>query len=412
METTVSGRIAVTVEEGVEQLLSHCTKEIIEDVPLMRATGRVLARDFYSIFPIPHFRKAAMDGYAVHFSKIASATPRKPVVLPVTSELRAGSSMLHEGNQAAVRIYTGAPVPEIYDTVIMQEAVLSLEEEYPNVRFPHPTERGKHIAEIGEDIREGTLILDEGTVITAKEVSILASFGLHEVGVYRKPTVAIIPIGDELQLPGELLKPNHLYESNGFMLEARLKEIGANCLRYDPVPDHPFLIHSAIQTALMDADVILTCGGVSVGKYDYMLQVMKEISNQTLFTQVLLRPGSPTSAFVVNKKLSLHLSGNPSACFTGFELFVKPALLFKSGRKKFRNEVVEALLADDVRKPCPYPRYVRSFAEVRNSTLYVMPLTNDKSGNIAAFANTNALTLIPSGGQGAKKGDKVQLFQI
>lgn len=412
METNKQMRKIVTVDQAVALLLTYSKKQPSEKVSLMESMGRVLANDFHSMFPLPSFRKAAMDGYAVAFSDIEQATPDKPVVLQVTTEIKPGRADLPVGDHPTVRIFTGAPVHERYDTVIMQEAVVALHAEIPFVRFPFPSERGKHIAEIGEDIPEGIRILTQGTVLSSKEIVILASFGVQEIEVYRKPIVAVIPIGDELQLPGEPLKPFHLYESNGFMLEAKLKELGANCIRYAPLPDVPACISQVIQSALNDVDFIITTGGVSVGKYDYILDIMEGLSAEPLFTKVLIRPGAPTSAFKVKDKISFHLSGNPSACFVGFELLVKPKLLFELGCKKFRSDPVEAILEEDVRKPSPHPRYLRSFAEIRKGILYVTPLSKDQSGNIAAFASANALSLIPSGGNGAAKGQVVQMKWI
>jgi molybdopterin molybdotransferase len=285
-------------------------------------------------------------------------------------------------------------------------------DEIPFARFPFPSERGKHIAEIGEDIPAGTCVITQGTVISSKEIAILASFGLQNMEVFRKPMVAVIPIGDELQVPGETLRQYHLYESNGFMLEARLIESGADCKRYPPVADDPICISQAIQEALLEADFIITSGGVSVGKYDYILQVMEDMSAVPLFTKVLMRPGAPTSAFLVKDKLSIHLSGNPSACFVGYELFVKPMLLFKSVCKTYCSEHIEAILDADVGKPCPYPRFLRSYAEIRKGVLYVTPLSIDRSGNIAAFAKANAMCLIPPGGSGAVRGQIVQMQWI
>jgi molybdopterin molybdotransferase len=412
MEVTNQLRKVIAVDKAIDLLLSHSYKQTIEKVPLTESVGRVLANDFFSTFPLPSFRKAAMDGYAVTYSDIEQATPDKPVLLKVTTEIKAGKSDLPDGDHPTVRIFTGAPVYERYDTVIMQEAVVVLPEETPFVRFSFPTERGKHVAEIGEDIPENTCILTQGTVLGAKEIVILASFGIEEIKVYCKPIVAVIPIGDELQLPGEALRPYHLYESNGFMLEAKLKELGANCIRYAPLPDEPICISRAIQAALDEADFVITTGGVSVGKYDYILDVMKGLSAKLLFTKVLMRPGTPTSAFKIKDKLSFHLSGNPSACFVGFELFVKPILLFELGCAKYRSDTVEAHLEENVNKPSAYPRYLRSFAEIRKGTLYVTPLSKDQSGNIAAFARANALTLIPAGGSGATKDQLVQMQWI
>ena len=192
MEGNLHIRESGTVEEGVERLLEYTRRQPREKVRLSEAAGRILADDFYSLFPIPSFRKSAMDGYAVRFSDIEQVSADRPVELQAIEEIRAGMVNLPTSGHSAVRIFTGAPLPEPYDTVVMQEAVLAPEDDAPTVRFSIPTERGKHIADIGEDIPQGTCVLEKGTVLSAKEIAILASFGTRDIEVSRNPHAAVI----------------------------------------------------------------------------------------------------------------------------------------------------------------------------------------------------------------------------
>lgn len=407
-----------SVAKAVSLLVKEMREPASEEVPLEEAGGRVLARDVRSPIAVPPFRRAAMDGYAVRHASVAGASSENQVRLEIAGEIRSGDGSDHapyvEAPGVAIRIFTGAPVPEGYDAVIMQEqATLSKSAGgKPCIRVDRPAAKGQHIAERGEDIPEGLPVLYLGAAIRAKEIAILASLGIRSVPVYRKPVVAIIPIGDELEHPGSPLKPGRIYDANGFMVSARLRELGAETLQRAPVPDALLAIQAEMRRALEEADAVITIGGVSVGDYDYVRRAVAAVGGKPLFTKVLMRPGTPTSAYTADGKVMMCLSGNPSACFAGLELLVRQAVLKAAGRTEYGTEWLDGRLVDAIKKPCPYPRFARAFAYRENKEWLIEPLHHDKSGNVAAFARANALVCIPASGGGAAPGQEVRFLTI
>lgn len=390
----------------------------MEETPLEDSLSRVLALDFESPFSLPPFRRAAMDGYAIFSASSIHASKEQPVLLKVSDEIRAGQWNPSNSSEPelldSVRIFTGAPVPTGYDAIVMQETVQERRglRSYPAIQIDRACPKGQHIAEKGEDVPQGMKMLYRGTAIKAKEIAVLASFGQDSITVYRKPVVAIIPVGDELALPGESLQAGSIFDANSFMVSARLRELGANVIRQAPIADCQFTIEAAMKAALDTADLVVTIGGVSVGDYDFVKRAAESIGGSPLFTKVLMRPGTPTSAYLLGSKLMICLSGNPSACFTGVELLLRPIVLKASGRNDYRSEWMEGRLIDSIPKPSPYPRYARAFVYRHEKEWLVEPLRNDKSGNIAAFARANALMLIKAGGAGAAAGEEVRWITL
>ncbi|WP_080839127.1 gephyrin-like molybdotransferase Glp [Cohnella massiliensis] len=409
----------VTVEQALDLLCSVSHVPLSEPVPIEEASGRVLAEEFRSPFPMPPYRRAAMDGYAVRAASIASATPERPARLSVVREIKAGDDAGNDGNIGAgagnaLRVFTGAPVPDEYDTVVMQETVVleSGDDANGTIRVDRASPEGKHVAEAGEDIPKGKTVLTRGTPLGAKEIGLLAAFGCTEVQAYAKPKAVVLPIGDELIGPDQPPTPYRIYDANGFMLEARLKELGASVTRREPLPDDPEAIAHGLEQALRKADIVVTTGGISVGKYDHAARALNRIGASPLFTKVAMRPGTPTSAYAYREKRVICLSGNPSACFAGMELLLKPFVVSRTGRTDYMNEWTVGQLLDPVAKPSPYPRYIRCRAEIFGDNCLVAPLGNDKSGNMAAFADANALALIPAGGRGAERGERVRVLRL
>lgn len=418
MNTSTDVLQALTVNDAANLLCSLVEPERkIEQIGMHEALGKVLADDYITPFPMPPFRRAAMDGYAVRYKDIYKACSEHPVTLEVAGEIKAGSSMdvpNYTSRKISARIFTGAPVPDGWDTVIVQEAI-PIEERLriPDAITLHKSFRqGEHIAEAGEDMLEGTVALAKGERIGAKEIAILASFGQSKISVYEQPSVCIIPIGDELLTLGMPLIPSHIYDANSHMVAARLQELGANVHRMNPVPDHIDAIECAINLARSQSAIVITIGGVSVGEYDFVAQAAEQAGGEALFRKVLMRPGKPTSAFKLDNQLIISLSGNPSACFAGLELLVKPVINKAGGIYSYSNQFEQAILTADVVKGCPVTRFVRSKVYLQEGKLFVEPLGRDRSGNIAAFAYANALAVIPPGARGASKGEIVNLLHI
>ncbi|WP_336787063.1 molybdopterin molybdotransferase MoeA [Paenibacillus sp. MMO-177] len=424
MTTLQKQQLVVSVEEAIRHLCEGVFPVRTEKLPLEDCVGRVLAEDFFTPFPMPPFRRAAMDGYAVRSQTLLGAGPGHEVMLRVIAEVKAGTSKEWAqectadrpvNDRDAVRIFTGAPVPHRYDTVVMQEVVTPINGEdgkplWIGIDRPHPV--GRHIAEAGEDLAPGMLILVKGTVIGAKEMAVLASYGQAEAVVHAKPRIVVLPVGDELQEPGTALSANRIYDANGLVVYSFLKQLGAQVTRRKPVPDHPAILANEIRLAAEQAEVVITTGGISVGDHDYVERSAASAGFEPLFTKVLMRPGTPTSAFKNGDCLLLGLSGNPSACYSGLELLVKPAVQWLKGMKNYRNQWLKGKLEDSVGKPCPYSRYIRSIAAMELGVWRISPMPNDKSGNIAAFAEANAIAVIPAGGRGAAKGEIVSFLLL
>jgi molybdopterin molybdotransferase len=418
---TISDSLTASVSIAVMKMVKVVQAPLSEEVSLEASLSRVLAADFQSPFPLPPFRRAAMDGYAVVSIATLGASREHPVRLKVSHEIRAGQLQdAPEEKEAtpqlmeAVRIFTGAPVPAGYDAIVMQEAAVARKDllGIPSIQIDRTSPKGQHIAEKGEDVPQGLNILYRGTAIKAKEIAVLASFGQSEVHVYKKPMVAVIPVGDELAVPGYELRPSQIFDANSFMVGARLCELGSEVQRYKPIADCQETIETTISDALHLADIVVTIGGVSVGEYDFVKQASIAIGGEPLFTKVLMRPGTPASAYRIGNKLLLCLSGNPSACFTGSELLLRPIVMKATGRNDYRQEWLEGRLTDSIDKPSPYPRYIRAFVYRNGKEWMIEPLRNDKSGNVAAFARANALALIQAGGSGADAGQEVRWVSL
>lgn len=410
--------LTASVSIAVMKMTRDRKEPVTETVSLEDSLSRVLAYDFESPFSLPPFRRAAMDGYAICASASTGATREKPVLLHVRDEVRAGQAeidfSMDSGIMNAVRIFTGAPVPSDYDCIVMQETAVARKDlrDFPSVQIDRSYQKGQHIAKKGEDVPQGMKVLYRGASIKAKEIAVLASFGQTDVSVYRKPVVSILPVGDELALPGEALQSGQIYDANSFMVSARLRELGAEVIRHSPIPDCPKMLEVAIKDALDKADIVVTTGGVSVGDYDYVKLAAESLGGDAIFTKVVMRPGTPTSAYQFGPKLLVCLSGNPSACFAGVELLLRPVVLKAAGRNEYRSEWLEGKLIDSIQKPSPYPRYARAFVYRAEKEWMVEPLRNDKSGNVAAFARANALVLIQAGGAGAEAGQEVRFVSL
>ncbi|SFE17572.1 molybdopterin molybdotransferase [Paenibacillus algorifonticola] len=421
----------LSVNEAVHCLIERTLPGKVEQVLLQKAAQRVLAEDFYSPFPMPPFRRAAMDGYALHAAFTQTASPGNPIRLIVTGEVQAGAGEIawHTGSGkrplineqlTAVRIFTGAPVPVGFDAVIRQEEIQSPSLQgqkldaaawgMSQIQINQPVQPGKNIAEAGEDLAENSLVIKKGTLLGSKEIAILASYGQERASVVARPIVAIIPVGDELLLPGQLLQPNRIYDANGFAVEAFLQEQGASVIRSLPIKDDAEVIADAIKQAAEQADLVITTGGISVGDYDCVARAADRLGFEPLFTKVMMRPGPHSSAFIHRGKLLISLSGNPAACYTGLVLLVKPLTQHLIGLNGSTVEWKQAVLMDNVDKPSPYPRYIRAFVWMEEGEWRVRPLPNDKSGNIAAFAGANALAAIP--GEGLQAGRQAAFLSL
>lgn len=410
------GRKVISVEEARSLIYEYVKHTDIESVPLTSAFGRRLAMDIYADHPVPHFRRSGVDGYAVCSKDIEQATPETPVVLRVIERIPSGTvpqCTIHSG--MAARIMTGASVPDGADAVVMLEMTDSMQDtgmSAAHVSIKKNIPAASNITPVAGEIGLGDLLLEQGTQIGPGEAAILATFGFSEVSVFQKPRVGIFSTGSELLNVADMLQPGRIRNSNSYMLAAQVEAAGGSAVIMQALSDDVEQVEAALEEAFPKVDFVLTSGGVSVGDYDVLVDVFARFDGKLLFNKVAMRPGTPTSAAVWNKKLLLALSGNPGASYVGFELFAKPLIKAMLGSSAPFPEAITAYLDVDYDKGSAYPRYVRGTTRVEEGSLRVRPAGIDKSSIMVSIKDADCLIWLPAGGKGFARGDRVRVYPI
>lgn len=341
----------ISVEQAMEQILQY-TPVIneTEEVELNKAGGRILAQDMVAEFNNPPFDRSPVDGYACKAEDLAGASSEHPVKLKVMEEIDAGqySERVVESGQA-VRIMTGAAIPKGCDCCIFQEDTDYGEE---TVEIYREVKQWDNYCFAGEDFKKGTTLLKKGTHIGYVEAAVLAGMGAAKVPVYRRPKVVLLTTGDEVVEPGNPLPAGKIYNSNMTMLSARMMELGIEPFYMEAVKDNPQVMAEKIKEIAEQADMIITTGGVSVGKKDIMHESIRLIDAERIFWRVNMKPGMPT-LFSVYENASggkvpvISLSGNPFGVAVTIELLIRPALEKMMQNPAIGLKEVTGVMADD-----------------------------------------------------------------
>lgn len=415
------GRKTISVEAARNELQPYIKHTEIELISLSLSFGRRIAQAVYAAYPVPHFRRSGVDGYAVQAADIAGASPGNPVELEVIEHIPSGTVPTRQIiSGTAARIMTGAPVPDGADAVVMlemtEEVSVAAEAgakgqiERTMIRKSLPS--GHNITPVAGEISDGELLLEQGCRIAAGEAALLATFGYATVAVYRKPIVAIFSTGSELLNVEDAMKPGRIRNSNSYMLACQVEACGGVPIIMPALSDDVEQVQSALAKAFESADCVITSGGVSVGDYDVLVDLFGRWEGTLLFNKIAMRPGSPTSAAVWQDKLLFALSGNPGASFVGFELFVKPVLESMQGSRKPFREACTAFLDMDYEKGSAYPRYVRGTTHIDDGRLCVRLAGADKSSIIVSVKDADCLIHLPAGGSGFHKGERVSIYML
>ncbi len=378
-----------------------------EEITLWDAARRVLAKDIYAEHDQPPFPRSPLDGYAVRSGDISMASKDHPVRLRVLEEVDAGhvgSKCVESGT--AVRIMTGAPIPDGADCIVGQEDTDYGEE---TVEVYEPIGSYENYCYAGEDYKAGTKILGEGLLLGAVEIGILASLGLDRVTVYRSPKAAVITTGDEIILPGEELAGGKIYDSNLYTLVTRLRMWGMEVTAKERVGDDAAFAAERIREAAGNADLVITTGGVSVGKKDIMHEVVKLLGCETIFWKIAVKPGMPTLCAQYQGKLLICLSGNPYGAAVNLELLVRPILCKMSGRPDLKIRRVRAVTESTFSKMSRVTRYVRGYYE--NGSVRI-PDGSNASGILSTMCGCNCLIEIPAGTQRLEAGDEAVIVRL
>ncbi|HEV2251060.1 MAG TPA: gephyrin-like molybdotransferase Glp [Candidatus Limnocylindria bacterium] len=335
---------SLSVHEALERILARVAPLDAIPLDLLDTLGTTLAEDVVADRDVPPFRNSAMDGYAVIAADVAAV----PADLTVVGEIAAGglpARAIVRGE--AMRIMTGAPMPDGADTVVRVE---DTDNGADRVRITTATARGTSVRAAGEDLRSGETILRRGTVLRAAEIGVLATLGRTRVQVTRPPRVAVLSTGDELVELAEPLRPGKIRDANRYSLASAVRAVGATPIPLGIVRDTADDLRRALRDAAGRADVIVTSGGVSVGDHDHVKPVVDELGSMD-FWSIAIRPGRPLAFGEIAGRLVFGLPGNPVSALLGFELFVRPALLKMAGRRLLQRPRVTATLEDALDTP-------------------------------------------------------------
>lgn len=392
----------LTIDEAVARILAHAALLPEEAVPVGDAAGRVLRRPAVATVDLPPFASSAMDGFAVRVSDL-------PGELPVAFRVAAGTpapESLPPG--AAAAISTGGAVPAGADAVVPVELV---EDRGDIVVVAVAAVSGQHVRPRGGDVERGALVVDSGTRIREAQIGSLAAAGIAEVTCSRRPRVAILATGSELRPPGTALEPGQIYESNRAMLAALLARAGAQVDVLPVVADDAGAHREAIAQGL-EADVLVTSGGVSMGEHDLVRAVEAELGVEEVFWGVAIKPGKPLSFGVRGETLVFGLPGNPVSSLVGALVFVAPALLARQGAADPRARHLVGRAARSLRRNPQRDEYVRAVRTPNPFEVELDPIRGQESHMIARAAAADALVHVPSGEGEIAAGEVVRYLPL
>jgi molybdopterin molybdotransferase len=391
-----------TFEEAQQLVLSRVQRLEPEPVRIEAAAGRFLAETARSTVDLPPFPSSAMDGFAVR----SGDTPGE---LPIVFRVAAGRPALRplEAGEA-MAIATGGVVPDGADAVIPVEYVVECDNK---VEIGTAVASGSNVRPAGGDVRAGDAVVEAGTRLGPAQIGALAAAGIPEAVCARAPRAAVLATGTELRAPGEQLGPGEIYEANGLIVSAQLAAAGAAVERLTAVADDAPAHRDALERAL-EADVVVTTGGVSVGPHDLVRGIEAELGVEEVFWRVAVKPGKPVSFGVRERTLVFGLPGNPVSALVGFQLFVRPAVLALQGAADPLPRFAPGVLARAVRRNPERDELLRSTAEARDSVVVVEPVSGQESHMIARASAADSLLLVPRGEGELAAGSSVRYLML
>jgi molybdopterin molybdotransferase len=392
----------LTLDEAIIRVLERVEALSAEDVPVADAAGRVVAGDACALIDLPPFPSSAMDGFAVR----AADTPGSlPVVARIAAGRPAGRGL---ARGEAMAIATGGVVPDGADVVVPIEYVVDRDNE---VEIPEAAREGANVRPRGGDVVAGDVVVPAGTRLGPAQLGALAAAGVARVACGRRPRVAVLTTGTELRRPGDELRPGEVYEANGLVLRAALTAAGADILELPSVEDDEEAHRAAIGEGL-EADVLVTSGGVSVGPHDLVRRIEADLGVEEIFWGVAVKPGKPVSFGLRGATLVFGLPGNPVSALVGCELFVRPAVLALQGASTPGPTYELGRLERPIRRNDARDELVRARAAARDGVVELDAITGQESHMIARAATANALVLVPRGDGELPAGEIVRYLRL
>jgi len=399
----------ISLEAALSQILAAIRPLGLEKVNLLDALGRVIGEDILASRAIPPKNNAAMDGYALRSADIRGASRERPVVLNVIEDIPAGAiPQKRVGQGQAARIMTGAPVPDGADAVLRMEET---EKDGQRVRVFVEAPAGQDIRLAGEDVRSGETVISRGDIVRPAEIGMLATVGRSFISVYQKPLVAILATGDELVDVDENPSPWQIISSNSYALTAQVLDCGGIPLQIGIAKDTREDLTAKLQSALR-ADLIISSGGVSVGDYDLVKDIMKEVGNRMQFWQVAMRPGKPLAFGAMNGVPLFGLPGNPVSSMVSFEQFVRPSILKMTGHRNLFRRTIRALLTASIEKKKGTRHFIRARVTIEDGRYRAVATGEQGSGILKSMVQANGLIVLPEHTASVNAGDTVTVQLI
>ena len=403
----------ISVEQALEKVLSYISVLGEEERSILDCLGQVLAEDIYSPISVPPLDNTAMDGYAVRSRDTQGAGRQSPRFLRVIDTVAAGSISKHEVKPGtAIRIMTGAPIPKGADSVVRFEDTDEPQRKmsFTEIGILSEVKVGSDIRRAGEDIAQGSIVLRQGTVIRPSEIGVLASLGRSMVKVIRRPVVAILATGDELVDINQPLPPGKIYNSNTY-------SVAALVVRYGGVPqilgvalDSEDSLVAKLHMAL-DSDILITTGGVSMGDYDVVKDILAN-EGEIVFWQVRMKPGKPLAFGTIKGIPHLGLPGNPVSSMVTFELFARPAILKMMGKKNLAKPTIEAIIENPVVNSDERRIFARAVVEKRSGQYFARLTGPQGSGILTSMTIANGLVVVSEDKARVAAGDMVQVMML
>jgi molybdopterin molybdotransferase len=393
----------IAIDEAVRLIAGAVAPLSTEEVSLERAAGRVLAKAVAADRDFPPTDRSAMDGYAVRSADLREGGGR----LDVAGEVQAGASseMIEVKAGQAVRVFTGSVIPTGADAVVMVEETIE-DEALGSVKITTSPGEGSHIRRRGSEHRRGEEVLEPGSPIRSPEIAALASVGQTRIKVHRRPSVSVLATGDELVEPDGTPLDHQVRNSNGATLLAQLDEMGVRGRYLGIAPDSREALGEMLRRGL-EEDVLLVTGGVSVGRYDLVGDNLAEAGMELLFHKVAVKPGKPVLAGLCGSCLVIGLPGNPLSAFTGFVVFVAPALRKMMGCRRWESVTITARLEEPLRSRQNTVAYRLSRLEPSANGFKARPINSAGSGDVLSLARANGFLITPASEHEFERGSEL-----
>lgn len=400
----------LSFRETRDRLLSVIGTIGTENVELSELCGRVIAGNITAAMMIPHYDRSPFDGYALRSEDVAGASEDNPVTLKIIYEIKAGDTAGRPvKNGEAVKILTGAPVPDGADCVQKYEDTVFDED---SVTLSAPLKFNQNVVRAGEDVKSGMLLAENGTVADAAVMGMLASQGIGVVPVFRRPRVAVISTGSELVEVGEQLTGSRIYNTNRYMLEAELRRCGCIPFYAGLAGDDPGVIAKLVSESLDTHDAVVITGGVSAGDYDFVPEAMEMTGVEILCQGVKMKPGMASVYGFRDGKPCFGLSGNPASAMTSFYAVCRPILRKYAGERNWLPEMIKVNMTGDFGKSAGCERLLRGRMSIENGVICMRPSSEQGNAVISSMAGANLMVIIPAGHGPVHAGEIFDGFMI